>query len=264
MVQQLFDTDDAECRRIYFARTKDLTLKSGMERTKQEILSFRYRTRIRGGDYKQALADLESEQGLSKRQRHIELLKALTMEHNNEAIDGYLNSADTDLLLDDGLIVQTLHAYKLAGNEAAYELVKEEAQKVFREFKARALQRGDVNSVYFSVLLAENLDAKEDLDQTWVDAVRKVCREDVAQHLMMKLSNMKADWAGTESAARALAKLKPSHYDTFYYLGKSQIKQGKYAEGLKSMEPFLRYCLDSNYYEDALELQKFARAQTGK
>lgn len=262
LVAKMFDSDDAECQRIFLSKAKDITMQPGMDKTKQMVLEFEYNVRIRGGDHKSALVDLESEKNISKRQRHIQMLKALAMSQDRNAMNIYLNSASTDLLLDDYMISETLYAYKLCDNEAAYELVAERGEEVFLEFMAKSAQMGDKYSIYYAVLLAEHLGKPDSLDDKWIGVVDKIGRKDVVENMLMRSSNLKEDWSTMETSARTVSKLKPSHYDTFYFLGKSLIKQGKYNDGAEALKPFLRYCLDSKHYRDAVELNEYAKSHS--
>lgn len=257
----MFDTDDKACEKILFALTKEISLQPGMEKTKQELLTFQYKRRIRCGDYKAALADLALEKSLSKQDRHNMTMEALLVSKDLDALNTYLSLADADLLLDDGFIADTLLAYKLCGNTGAYGLVKESAEAVFLEFKARAMQTGEHRAVYFSAMLADRLENPDALDDAWMDAVAMVAREDTIQYMRMYVYHMRGDWPATEAAAQKLSEMKPVHYNTYFYLGKALIKQGRFAEGIKALKPFLQFCRDSIDYEEARELNDLAQSK---
>ncbi len=64
-----------------------------------------------------------------------------------------------------------------------------------------------------------------------------------------------------ETQAKKLTQMAPTFYENYFYLGKAQIKQEKYAEGIEAMKVFLRYSKNSSEYMEAQELLEFAESK---
>ncbi|MDF7800888.1 DUF3857 and transglutaminase domain-containing protein [Pontiellaceae bacterium B1224] len=263
LIARLFDSDNAACLEILSAKTKELTLRTVGEQTKQTLLSMQYRVRIRTGDQAGALQDLKDERNLPKQDRHRSMMVALISARDTDALNVYLNTADTDLLLDDSMISMTLDAYRLCGRDAEYALVKEKGEEVLFENMAEAVLQGERYPIYYASEMAEQLNQEDALTDEWLALVEQVARVDDIYYLQMRISYFRQDWAAMEEAASKLSSLRPTHYDTYFYLGKAKIQQGEYQEGLKALEPFLTYCKDNPLYAEAIQLQNEARSQQG-
>lgn len=261
LIARLFDSDNAACRDILSSKTKELTRGSGYEQTKRALLAMQYRIRIRAGEQSAALQDLKEERNISKQDRHFSMMGALISSRDTVALNAYLNAADTDLLLDDSMIALTLNAYVLCGRDAEFALVKEKGEEVLLENMAEAVRTGEHYPVYYTTELVAQLDRADLLTDEWLTLVKQVARADTGFYLQMRTSYFREDWAATERAADKLCSLKPTHYDSYFYLGKSMIQQGRVEEGLKAMEPFITYCKDNALYPEAIKLRDEARSQ---
>lgn len=254
LIRMLFDSDDPACQEIYNAKTAELSRNPDLRYTHQELLFTSYHQRIRAGKHDRLLVDLRSEKNLSKAQTHSLMMNLLLVSEDKEAMGSYLNTASPELLLEDMNIGDTLKAYTMCGRESSFELLRERGEEVLREFMADAVLLGDRGSLYHALQLSDLLGSVDSLTTDWVDKVRKTAQKDDFVYLQMRLSDLREDWSATENAAGTLTGLAPFHYDTYFYLGKALIKQGRNVEGVKALEPFLRYCKDSVNYRIAEQM----------
>ncbi len=261
IINELYDTDNAACQRLFDAMTQPLLSRAELEETRHVLAWNQYRRLIRQGEGKRAYIDLRSERNLSKQQLHELSMMALLAAGDKKLLGDYLGSADPDLLLGDHALATTLNAYRLCGRQTEYDLLKDKGIEVLHEFMADAVQSGGHPPVYIAIELARSMDAMDALDPAWARLVENRARKDSAAYMRMHLCFASKDWPGTAAAAKILVDCKPLHYENYYYLGKALIEQGRREEGDKALAPFLAYCKDSEQYGDAVRLHEQIQAK---
>ncbi|MBN2161313.1 MAG: DUF3857 domain-containing protein [Pontiellaceae bacterium] len=260
-IGQLYDTDNPQCLAIVDEITNRLMQLPDLRKTHQYLLWQNYRNKVRAGDHERVLVNLQSDCKLPKSQVHGLLMTVLLLDDQQVALAEYLNGASPDLLLDDGHLVETMQAFRKCGRDSSFNLLRPKATESMHEWMARSVVSGDRFEIHNALMLAEILDAEDLLSEQWQEQVRSVANRDNRDYLDMLLCHAKSDWVGLEKSSRSLAACSPLHYDTYFYLGKALIRQEKYSEGLKAIEPFLLYCKDSLEYEEALSLKKEAETR---
>jgi hypothetical protein len=103
--------------------------------------------------------------------------------------------------------------------------------------------------------IAATLREKQAFSSAWFDRAISSSAEPSRKH-MLKLQQafLAEDWKATAAAADEMLRVSPESFDFYYQRAVARLKNGDDTGAAKDLIIFLKYCLDSEDYPDAVEM----------